>query len=151
MHIHLYAPCPLQVEHDGFGNGGREGVAVIMPRGVYKITKMVEIYQSNVVLRGEGVSGWAQGGTGPDAPHSRNDCQPGPCSGPLVTFFCSCCSCLSTALVPATILQADKTVLYFPKGLQQVYGEWLLLYRLAAGRVLDGAGAAAGIGSVGCM
>ena len=59
QHAHLHVPRPLQVEHDGFGNGGREGVAVIMPRGVYKITKMVEIYQSNVVLRGEGVSGWA--------------------------------------------------------------------------------------------
>lgn len=47
----------LQLPYKGFGNEGREGVAVLLPAGTYKITKMVEIYQSNVVLRGEGVRG----------------------------------------------------------------------------------------------
>lgn len=46
---------PLQLPHKGFQNEGRDGVAVLLPAGTYRITKMVEIYQSNVVLRGEGV------------------------------------------------------------------------------------------------
>jgi hypothetical protein len=40
----------------GMGNEGREGVAVLLPAGNYRITNMIEIKQSNVVLRGEGVS-----------------------------------------------------------------------------------------------
>lgn len=40
----------------GFQNDGRQGVAVLMPAAVYRVTQMVEIFQSNVVLRGDGVS-----------------------------------------------------------------------------------------------
>ena len=81
----MHAHALLQVEHDGFGNGGREGVAVVMPRGIYKVTKMVEIYQSNVVLRGEGVSGqagrhtrrcWPQQSLCSRVPHQQSVCQP---------------------------------------------------------------------------
>lgn len=37
-------------------NRGARGVAVRIPAGTYKLTRMVEIFQSNVVLRGDGVS-----------------------------------------------------------------------------------------------
>lgn len=81
--------CPKP--HNGFQNEGREGVAVLMPAGTYRITRMLDIYQSNVVLRGEGVG---------------------------------------------------KTTLYFPKGLQHVYGKlmnWAFMggYLVLRGRNYD--------------
>ena len=45
----------LQGSGSGFLNGGRDGVALLMPAGIYKITPTLDILQSNVVLRGEGV------------------------------------------------------------------------------------------------
>jgi hypothetical protein len=45
----------LQGSGSGFLNGGRDGVALLMPAGIYKITQTLDILQSNVVLRGEGV------------------------------------------------------------------------------------------------
>lgn len=45
--------CPAPT--NGFGNEGRAGVAVLLPAGRYRITGYVEIMQSNVVVRGEGV------------------------------------------------------------------------------------------------
>ncbi|KAL4435853.1 hypothetical protein ABPG77_000615 [Micractinium sp. CCAP 211/92] len=57
---------------DGFGNLGRSGVAVWVPPGVYRITKMLQIQQSNVVVRGAGI---------------------------------------------------NRTVLYFPDGLKELYGD----------------------------
>lgn len=54
---------PPQLPYKGFGNEGREGVAVLLPAGTYRVTRMVEIYQSNVVLRGEGVRGDMGGGS----------------------------------------------------------------------------------------
>ncbi|KAL4433787.1 hypothetical protein ABPG75_000228 [Micractinium tetrahymenae] len=71
----------------GFGNEGREGVAVLLPAGTYKVTKMVEIYQSNVVLRGEG---------------------------------------------------PRRTTLYFPKGLQHVYGNQMTWAYMGGFLVLHG-------------
>ena len=50
---------PLQAPDNGFGNEGKQGVAVLLPAGTYRITKMIEITQSNVVVRGEGVSAGA--------------------------------------------------------------------------------------------
>lgn len=47
---------PLQDQGKGFQNEGRQGVAVVLPAGTYRVTKMLEIFQSNVVLRGAGVS-----------------------------------------------------------------------------------------------
>ena len=40
----------------GMQNGGSQGVAVFVPEGVYKLTQSIEILQSNIVLRGAGVS-----------------------------------------------------------------------------------------------
>ena len=40
----------------GFGNEGRQGVVVLLPAGRYVVTQTIEIKQSNVVVRGEGVS-----------------------------------------------------------------------------------------------
>lgn len=37
----------LQLPDDGFGNLGRSGVAVWVPPGVYRITKMLQIQQVN--------------------------------------------------------------------------------------------------------
>lgn len=42
----------------GFQNEGRAGVAVLIPEGIYRLTQAIEILQSNVVLRGAGVSGF---------------------------------------------------------------------------------------------
>lgn len=47
-------PCS-QIPDAGFGNDGASGVAVLAPAGTYRISRMLEIVQSNVVLRGEGV------------------------------------------------------------------------------------------------
>ncbi|KAL4458884.1 hypothetical protein ABPG75_013749 [Micractinium tetrahymenae] len=46
--------CPAAT--NGFGNEGRAGVAVLLPAGRYKVTGYVEIMQSNVVVRGEGIN-----------------------------------------------------------------------------------------------
>lgn len=51
-----YALLLLQDMGNGFQNKGVNGVAVLIPAGTYRITRMVEIAQSNVVLRGAGVS-----------------------------------------------------------------------------------------------
>ena len=51
-------PAP-QDEHAGFGNWGTEGVQVVVPQGRFIISRMLEITQSNVVLKGAGVSGRA--------------------------------------------------------------------------------------------
>lgn len=48
-------PACSQIPDAGFGNDGAAGVAVLAPAGTYRITRMLEITQSNVVLRGEGV------------------------------------------------------------------------------------------------
>lgn len=45
---------PLQLEQ--MQNGGNAGVVVYLPAGRYKITQTIEIKQSNVVIRGAGVS-----------------------------------------------------------------------------------------------
>lgn len=45
-----------QVPHDGFQNGGAKGVTVVVPPGRYVIRRMLEITQSNVVVKGAGVS-----------------------------------------------------------------------------------------------
>lgn len=50
-------PPLVQFPHKGFQNEGTGGVAVLLPPGKYVVTRMIEIYQSNVVLRGSGVSG----------------------------------------------------------------------------------------------
>lgn len=42
----------LQVPDDGFGNEGRDGVAVWVPPGTYRITKMLEIRQVRALLLG---------------------------------------------------------------------------------------------------
>lgn len=50
----------LLMPQAGFGNEGRQGVVVLLPAGRYVVTQTIEIKQSNVVVRGEGVSaGWA--------------------------------------------------------------------------------------------
>lgn len=46
----------LQIPHLGFGNLGKAGATVYIPPGTYRITKMLELTQSNVVVRGAGVS-----------------------------------------------------------------------------------------------
>ena len=46
----------LQGSDSGFLNGGKEGVALLMPAGTYRLTQTLDILQSNVVLRGESVS-----------------------------------------------------------------------------------------------
>lgn len=47
---------PAQQAPDrSFQNEGREGVAVLVPPGKYRLTRTVEITSSNVVLRGAGV------------------------------------------------------------------------------------------------
>ncbi|EFN53345.1 hypothetical protein CHLNCDRAFT_137073 [Chlorella variabilis] len=65
------AAARLGVPKTGMGNEGQAGVAVLLPAGRYRITQFIELTQSNVAVRGEGV---------------------------------------------------DKTVLYFPRALQHVYG-----------------------------
>jgi hypothetical protein len=40
-------------------NGGRAGAAVLLPAGRYRVTQYIELQQSNVAVRGEGVSGRA--------------------------------------------------------------------------------------------
>ncbi|KAL4427839.1 hypothetical protein ABPG75_001928 [Micractinium tetrahymenae] len=40
--------------HLGFGNAGRAGATVYIPPGTYRITKMLELTQSNVVVKGAG-------------------------------------------------------------------------------------------------
>lgn len=47
----------LQGMGKGFQNEGKAGVAVLIPEGVFRLTQAIEILQSNVVLRGSGVSG----------------------------------------------------------------------------------------------
>lgn len=37
-------------------------MAVLLPAGRYKITQVIELAQSNVVVRGEGVSAWGEDG-----------------------------------------------------------------------------------------
>lgn len=51
-HLRLSSLPPPQ---NGFGNEGRQGVAVWMPPGRYRLNQTLEIAQSNVVLRGAGV------------------------------------------------------------------------------------------------
>lgn len=65
---------------DGFQNKGANGVAVLIPAGTYRITRMVEIAQSNVVLRGEGVRTAAWGGRFGLARLQRSFCNPA-CAG----------------------------------------------------------------------
>ncbi|PSC67722.1 band 7 [Micractinium conductrix] len=48
-------PCGTTRRCEGFGNEGTQGVAILAPAGTYRITRMLEIWQSNVVLRGEGI------------------------------------------------------------------------------------------------
>lgn len=48
--------CHVQAPDRGWQNEGRAGVALAVPRGTYKLTQALEITQSNVVLRGAGVS-----------------------------------------------------------------------------------------------
>lgn len=50
-----FHPTAEQAPTNGFGNEGRSGVAVLLPAGRYRITGYIEIMQSNVVVRGEGV------------------------------------------------------------------------------------------------
>lgn len=47
----------------GFGNEGRQGVVVLLPAGRYVVTQTIELTQSNVVVRGEGVrsGSWGPG------------------------------------------------------------------------------------------
>ena len=45
-----------QVPHNGFQNGGAKGVTVVVPPGRYVIRRRLEIPQSNVVVKGAGVS-----------------------------------------------------------------------------------------------
>ncbi|PSC76403.1 Zinc finger CCCH domain-containing 64 [Micractinium conductrix] len=49
------ARLPKPPIDNGFQNQGRAGVAVLLPAGRYRVTESIEITQSNVVLRGEGV------------------------------------------------------------------------------------------------
>jgi hypothetical protein len=110
----------------GMGNEGREGVAVLLPAGTYRVTKMIEIKQSNVVLRGEGVSHvlyaslckvlllllLLQQLRPPCWPHRQ-------CSAALLSANVPPPGLLRC--LPAC-LQVDTTTLYFPRSLQSVYG-----------------------------
>lgn len=49
-------PGRPQKKHLGFQNNGEKGVVVYLPPGRFKVTQTLEISQSNVVLRGAGVS-----------------------------------------------------------------------------------------------
>jgi len=50
-------PTTLQKQHKGWQNEGAQGVVVYLPAGRFKINQTLEITQSNIVLRGAGVSG----------------------------------------------------------------------------------------------
>ena len=50
-----HAHCTRSLLQGGFGNEGRQGVVVLLPAGRYVVTQTIEITQSNVVVRGEGV------------------------------------------------------------------------------------------------
>jgi hypothetical protein len=51
--IQSAAPPPLL--QSGLQNEGKAGAAVLLPAGRYKITQFIELQQSNVAVRGEGV------------------------------------------------------------------------------------------------
>lgn len=51
-----HASPPGQAPNNGFLNEGKLGVAVYAPPGTYRITQVLEIVASNIVLRGAGVS-----------------------------------------------------------------------------------------------
>lgn len=99
----------------GLQNFGREGCVVYLPAGRYRITQTLEILQSNVVMRGDGV----REGTGAlRAPRGR--------AWPAAVDAARSCSCtplpLPSSPPPLNGSQAGKTALFFPKGLQGVYG-----------------------------
>lgn len=58
----------------GFQNGGRSGVTILVPSGTYRITQTLEIEQSNVVLKGEGVSRHLELAAGHAALHALSRC-----------------------------------------------------------------------------
>lgn len=119
-------PMPLACLQSGMQNEGRAGVAVLLPAGRYKVTQFIELQQSNVAVRGEGVRGAAAAAL----LHPSNVQLP-PMS--IATWSATGChlvrlhfsrlalpDALMTACPPR--LQVDRTVLYFPKPLQHIYG-----------------------------
>lgn len=103
------APPPQIPYPRGFGNAGAAGVALFVPPGIYRITRMLAITQSNVVVRGAGVSAAAR----------RRQ------QAPL--FRAVPCAPSAQASVPLLRAQVDRTVLWMPYGLRQLYGnivEW---------------------------
>lgn len=117
-----------------------QGVAVLVPKGRYRITQKIVIEQSNVVLRGEGVSAPARRGGascceglsshGPEALVQALLPRRQPCLL-IPTASCACtmrsCSLFDSshrappARLPAR-LQPGATTLYYPKPLASVYG-----------------------------
>ena len=73
----------LQGSDRGFLNEGKEGLALLMPAGIYKLTQTLDILQSNVVLRGEGVS-----------------CSVGFAYVPLSVLWAPCLSCCPAVTEP---------------------------------------------------
>ena len=112
----------------GFMNQGSKGVAVIVPAGTYIITQSLEIKHSNIVLRGAGVRllrHWAAACLPASLPlpgggvRALSANQQPPCHAPmhsLLPRYGPAPHC------PLPCLQKGKTTLYFPKGLQKVYG-----------------------------
>lgn len=99
--------------------------------GIYKITKQIEILQSNVVLRGEGVSRgcWRRGEGGAQVAGCQLTDQtsgPGQACCHCCWSACSCDCVPSAAIIPPppklNATQVDKTILYMPNSLSDIYG-----------------------------
>ena len=113
----------------GMGNGGREGVAVLLPAGTYRLTQMLEIRQSNVVVRGEGVSCVLQlhwdSSVHKLLPPQKQLLWPRVVHGGCTFNALPCAMVLTRPSVMPCLpacLQVDTTTIYFPKSLQSLYG-----------------------------